>query len=583
MRSFLLIVFLLCTCLGTEAQVKPGATLSKPGHQVFAVLYSDDGKLLLTGGNDNQVVMWDSESRNALNVLSGHSDWVVALAMSDDGKYIVSGSRDKSAIIWATKGGAVVKKLLGHTASISCVAFSPDGRYVATGSKDNTIKIWDFNTGNALRTLSGHSGEITSLAFSPDGQRIATASADKSIKVWDINKATIQHNLDKAHSGWVRAIRYSPDGRYLVSGGDDRLLKIWNVENAYQVLHSLKGHRDWIQSLAISEDSRFVASGDHGKVVRLWEIAAAQEKANFNSAYIVTSLAFHPNGRQLAVADIKEEVKIWDVSALGIADKEALLAKKQEETKKGQGAISNDLDFDVAVQPINYLLIVGISQYESWAKLPNAVKDAKDVKEVLLKRYAFEKEHTTEIYDSQATEENIFKAIQKLKAQVTPNDNVLIYFSGHGYYDADLKEGYWVPVDARANKTTDYFPNSTLIKYLASIDSKHTFVVADACFSGALFSASTRGYVDNVEQIKSRWGLASGSLEYVSDGVKGQNSPFASFFIKYLQSNTKKKFPVSELVQYVKVSVANNTSQTPVGSPLKNAGDEGGEFVFYLK
>ena len=89
--------------------------------------------------------------------------------------------------------------------------------------------------------------------------------------------------------------------------------------------------------------------------------------------------------------------------------------------------------------------------------------------------------------------------------------------------------------------------------------------------------------MENVEQYKSRWALTSGRLEYVSDGQTGKNSPFASYFIKYLQDNQKKKVPVSELVNYVKSAVGNNSEQQPVGNPLKSVGDEGGEFIFYLK
>lgn len=75
--------------------------------------------------------------------------------------------------------------------------------------------------------------------------------------------------------------------------------------------------------------------------------------------------------------------------------------------------------------------------------------------------------------------------------------------------------------------------------------------------------------------------MSSGRLEVVSDGIQGQNSPFASAFLQFLGDNKKPKFAVSELVQYVKLKVAETTQQTPLGNPLKVAGDEGGEFIFY--
>ena len=108
-------------------------------------------------------------------------------------------------------------------------------------------------------------------------------------------------------------------------------------------------------------------------------------------------------------------------------------------------------------------------------------------------------------------------------------------------------------------------------------------LIADACFSGALFSDSRRGYTDQVEKFKSRWGLASGRLETVSDGAIGSNSPFAKRLVQYLNENEKDKFAISELIQYVKTQVAEDTSQTPIGNPLKALGDEGGEMVLYKR
>ncbi|HNP95411.1 MAG TPA: caspase family protein, partial [Cyclobacteriaceae bacterium] len=96
-------------------------------------------------------------------------------------------------------------------------------------------------------------------------------------------------------------------------------------------------------------------------------------------------------------------------------------------------------------------------------------------------------------------------------------------------------------------------------------------------------SDTKRGYIENVERFKSRWGLASGRLEVVSDGQEGNNSPFAKKFIEFLKTNKDDKISVSQLVQHVKMSVAEISDQTPIGNPLKSVGDEGGEFVFYKR
>ncbi|MBL7873074.1 MAG: caspase family protein [Cyclobacteriaceae bacterium] len=231
----------------------------------------------------------------------------------------------------------------------------------------------------------------------------------------------------------------------------------------------------------------------------------------------------------------------------------------------------------------NYLLIVGINNYTFWPALNNAVSDAKEVSKILTTNYQFDSLDVTVLLNDQATRSNIFEALRRYIEKITPRDNLLIYYSGHGYFDKLMSEGYWVPVDGKVNDLSGYLSNSQILKVIENINSQHTLLVADACFSGSLFASGSRGYVEHVEKYKSRWGLASGRLEAVSDGSIGSNSPFAQSFIKFLYDNPEPKVPVSDMVQYVKRRVTELNDQTPIGNPLKGVGDEGGEFVFYRR
>lgn len=253
------------------------------------------------------------------------------------------------------------------------------------------------------------------------------------------------------------------------------------------------------------------------------------------------------------------------------------LRKFTIERKNADGSVYNAEDAK------NYLLVIGINNYSGWPILNNAVADAKAITNVLTTSYNFDSANVTLLLDAEATRFNIYNALREYIEKISGQDNLLIYFSGHGYFDKLLSEGYWVPVDAQANDVSAYVPNSQILKIIENINSQHTFLVADACFSGSLFASTTRGYSEHVEKYRSRWGLASGRLEFVSDGSQGANSPFAQSFIEFLKNNKEKKVPVSDLVQYVKKKVAEVNEQTPIGNPLKGVGDEGGEFVFYLK
>ncbi len=228
----------------------------------------------------------------------------------------------------------------------------------------------------------------------------------------------------------------------------------------------------------------------------------------------------------------------------------------------------------------NYLLLIGIDQYRIWNPLHNAVRDCNDLRTVLTTEYQFNNTDVMTLYNTVATRENIQDSLEKLKNMLTSEDNLVIYYAGHGYFDPTADLGFWVPVDARLNKVPDFIRNSTLNDYIKSIKTRHTFLIADACYAGSLFS-STRAVIN--EGNKSRWAFTSGSIEKVLDGQPGENSPFAKYLINYLHNNPKRNIRADELINAVSPVVQRNTSQTPLGSSLQGVGDEGGVFIFYRK
>jgi len=83
-------------------------------------------------------------------------------------------------------------------------------------------------------------------------------------------------------------------------------------------------------------------------------------------------------------------------------------------------------------------------------------------------------------------------ALDELGRKLTMNDNLLIFYAGHGHWDDKSKLGYWLPSDAEMYNTVKWFRNSTLRDFIGSIQTRHTFLIADACFSGAIFKNKGR-------------------------------------------------------------------------------------------
>ncbi|HHH50042.1 MAG TPA: caspase family protein [Saprospiraceae bacterium] len=234
----------------------------------------------------------------------------------------------------------------------------------------------------------------------------------------------------------------------------------------------------------------------------------------------------------------------------------------------------------------NHLLVIGIDKYQNGiSPLNNAVRDAKAFKSILLEKYQFTAKNVKELYNETATKDAILDAFDYYWNTLTDDDNLIIYFSGHGEIHQITQKGYWIPVDAKLGTRASYLSNNEVADFYKYLKAHHVFGIVDSCFSGALFS--TRKLTSRSEQldnIPSRWLLTAGRKELVSDGSLGDNSPFAKSLITQLKYNEENALRVSKLCDNVLDGVKFNTNkQTPRGEPLQNVGHQGGQFVFYAK
>lgn len=237
--------------------------------------------------------------------------------------------------------------------------------------------------------------------------------------------------------------------------------------------------------------------------------------------------------------------------------------------------------------PKSYALIIGVSEYKnassSLTNLQEPVNDAQKLYNVLLSRYRFSADDI--IFLKNPTRGEILENLETLAHKVTEKENLLVFYAGHGWFDAKLNVGYWIASDAIPGKSYSYLSNTQLRDYLKGIPSKHTLLISDACFGGAIF-ASSRGVLStddrmqftDVYKYKSRKALTSGNLTEVPD-----QSVFIKYLIKVLEEYNDKSFLSAQtLFNKIYDPIQNNSRQLPQYGAIQDAGDEGvaGAFVF---
>jgi hypothetical protein len=227
----------------------------------------------------------------------------------------------------------------------------------------------------------------------------------------------------------------------------------------------------------------------------------------------------------------------------------------------------------------NYAVLIANEKYDDpkITDLSEPVKDAKALYGTLTKDYHFDPEYVTLL--TNCTKSEIIGKLHQLRSEITPEDNLLIFYAGHGYWDEGMGVGYWLPRDAASENPADWIPNTDLTNYLGAIRTKHTLLVADACFSGGIFktrSAFSESYaIEMLYQLNSRKAITSGTLTEVPD-----KSAFFHYFNKGLKENTLPYLAAEELFSKMRIAVINNSENVPQFGTIQNVGDEGGDFIF---
>jgi hypothetical protein len=231
------------------------------------------------------------------------------------------------------------------------------------------------------------------------------------------------------------------------------------------------------------------------------------------------------------------------------------------------------------IEPQYYALLIGNEDYKDpeFGKLGEPVSDAYKLKNVLETQYNFNDDKV--IILKNASRADILNAFAEFRQKITENDNVLIFFAGHGRWVEDMKMGFWIPIDAEGDNESNWLSNSDITTQIRALKSKHTLLISDACFSGSIF-ATRGGFNDDagvavLYDLPSRNAMTSGNKTEVPDV-----SVFMEYLVKRLEQNTNKYLTAGELYMSLRIAVTGNSPAVPIFGPLQDTGDEGGDFIF---
>lgn len=308
------------------------------------------------------------------------------------------------------------------------------------------------------------------------------------------------------------------------------------------------------------------------------EEAAVTAGGAFNKS---VRLVYGENPITISASDIKDNKAEFQITVVReTATAEDAISEGEE--SRGIGAVDESTATAIA-EGNSFALLIAVQEYgdENIVDLDNPISDAQRLKSVLVSDYDFEEENVTLL--TNPDEEGVFDALGALASKVTANDSVIIFYAGHGQWDEQISQGYWLPSDAKHTSTSKWISNSDIRDEIKRLQSKHTLVISDACFSGGIFKtrsgiADANRAVQELYGMPSRKAMTSGTLTEVPD-----QSVFLEYFVKRLEDNTNPYISADQLFSSFRQAVMNNSPNTPQYGVIFEAGDEGGEFIFVKK
>lgn len=234
--------------------------------------------LIVSGGDDYKIKVWDYKLHRCLFTLLGHLDYIRTVQFHPNASqfnWILSASDDQTIRLWDFQKRTCLSVLTGHNHYVMSASFHPTENLIVSASLDQTVRVWDTN--GLRKKQMGESGfDPVSFSLGADARKMDAATSSLNSmqnELFGGNDVVVKYVLE-GHDRGVNWAAFHPTLPLIASAADDRQVKLWRMSEtkAWEV-DTLRGHANNVSCCLFHPKQDLVVSDSEDRSIRVWDVS----------------------------------------------------------------------------------------------------------------------------------------------------------------------------------------------------------------------------------------------------------------------------------------------------------------------